>query len=170
MSLRESTEGGGNQYIMTKFTIFIILLFCLTLGIAPGTSADIHGPNECCFLDHDLTDVDSNCQAGMIVGPQRPKWCDPDGDGTPNTPDAYSQRWATCCFLDSVYTVSDWLFMAFIALTLIMFGIAGYLFLFSGGAPSNIEKSRNFLIWGIVALTLVLLSKVIPAIIKGIVS
>ena len=160
---------------MSNFRIssigFAISLFCFCFGlaIAPATFAAIHGPNECCLLDHDLIDVDSNCQAGMVVGPQRPKWCDVDGDGSPETP-TYASRWATCCFLDSIYTVSDWLFMAFIALTLIVFGIAGYFFLFSGGSSSNIEKSKNFLIWGIVALALVLLSKVIPAIIKAIVA
>ena len=155
---------------MKKFIILLILFFFLILLTPLLSEAGIYGPNECCKLNHDLIAIDEDCAPDTIVGPRNPKWCDVDGDGEEDTVDATTSKWATCCFLDSVYTISDWLFMTFLALTLIIFAIAGYLFLFSGGAPANIEKARNYIFWGTIALALVLLSKLIPAIIKAIVA
>jgi hypothetical protein len=60
--------------------------------------------------------------------------------------------------------------MAFAALAIIIFAIAGYFFLFSGGEPQKITKAQKFLLYGAVAVALVVLSKVIPAIIKAIVA
>jgi len=152
-----------------KKNILLIILFSFFLVPLPA-KAFLPGPNECCKLERDLTAVDKNCALGEIVGPSHPKWCDVDGDGEGDTITATTTKWATCCFLDSVYTISDWLFLVFLAFTLIIFGIAGYLFLFSGGEPAKIDKSRNYLFWGSIALALVLLSKLIPSIIKAIVA
>jgi len=149
---------------------YIFLMSLLVLSMPFLAKGDIHGPNECCFLEHDLTDVENGCDRGNIVGAQNPKWCDVDGDGIRDYIDGSPSKWGTCCLLDSVYTVSDWLFIIFIALTLIIFGIAGYIFLFSGGDPQKNSKAQKFLIYGAVAIALVILSKIIPAIIKAIVA
>ena len=150
---------------MKKFISSFLVLLSLFIFISFFARAAIHGPNQCCKLDHDISDCGSQ---NNIIGPNNPKWCDVDGDETMDTP-AYKSNWATCCFLDSIYTVSDWLVTVFMACTLIVFGVAGYLFLFSGGSPGKVEQARAFVLYGIIALFLVLLSKVIPAIIKAIV-
>jgi hypothetical protein len=158
---------------MKKFIILLILFFFLILISPLLGEGGIYGPNECCQLDHDLRGVDPMCTSDTIVGPKEPKWCDVDGDGKMKGKEespTSTPKWATCCFLDSVYTISDWLFMVFLAFTLIMFAIAGYLFLFSGGVPQNIEKARNYIFWAAIAMALVLLSKLIPAIIRAIVT
>jgi hypothetical protein len=156
---------------MRKSIIAYLSLISLLVLLVPFlTRGDIHGPNECCFLEHDLTDVDGGCESGIVVGAQHPKWCDVNGDGEEDSIDEYPLKWGTCCFLDSVYTISDWLFMAFAALAIIIFAIAGYFFLFSGGEPQKITKAQKFLLYGAVAVALVVLSKVIPAIIKAIVA
>lgn len=156
---------------MSKFSISLVFLFCVSFAIAPiGANADVHGPSECCLLDHDLTDIEGACVAGEIVGPPAAKWCDIDGNGSQDPVTSSPQRWATCCFLDSIYTFSDWLFMAFFVLTVIIFGIAAYFFLFSGGDPQKVSKAKSFLLYGAIAVALVVLSKVIPATIKAIVA
>ena len=158
---------------MKKFTAILTSFLFLVFAIPLIVLGDIHGPNECCLLNHDLTSVDMACDTELIVGVRNPKWCDVDGDDTMTGAEqnpTFTQRWATCCFLDSIYTFSDWLFMAFFALTVIIIGIAAYFFLFSGGEPQKVSKAQNFLLYGVVAVVLVILSKVIPAVIKAIVA
>ena len=148
---------------------YIFLISLLVLSTPFLAKGDIHGPNECCFLEHDLTDVESGCDRGNIVGAQNPKWCDVDGDGIRDYIDGSPLKWGTCCLLDSVYTVSDWLFIIFIALTLIIFGIAGYIFLFSGGDPQKIVKPKIPYLWRSCDCPCYFI-KIIPAIIKAIVA
>ncbi len=155
---------------MKKSIFCFLLLLTLLFSISFFVIADVHGPNECCKLNHEISECGNQDE---IIGARKPKWCDVDGDekmtGSERSPN-YVEDWASCCFLDSIYTASDWLITIFMAFSLIIFGIAGYLFLFSGGSPSKIEQGKTFVLYGIIALFLVLLSKVIPAIIKAIVS
>ena len=152
---------------MKKFISFLVLL-SLFFFISFFVTAAIHGPNECCKLDHTIPGCGSQ---GDIIGPPTPpgpKWCDVDGDGIMDA-STYKSNWATCCFLDSIYTTSDWLIRIFMASSLIVFAFAGYLFLSSGGDTGKVEQAKTFILYGIIGLFLVLLSRVIPAIIKAIV-
>ncbi len=155
---------------MKRFVFCFLFLLSLLFFVSFFVTAAVHGPNECCKLNHEITDCGNE---GQIIGADNPKWCDVDGDETMTGAELNPRNvddWATCCFLDSIYTASDWLITIFMALSLIIFGIAGYLFLFSGGNPGKIEQGKAFVLYGIIALFLVLLSKVIPAVIKAIVS
>ena len=148
--------------IFISFLTLLSLLFFISFFVI----ADIHGPNECCKMDHTI----SGCgNQGDIIGPPTPKWCDVDGDGIEETPTTSISNWATCCFLDSIYTTSDWLIRIFMASSLIVFAFAGYLFLSSGGDTGKVEQAKTFILYGIIGLFLVLLSRAIPAIIKAIV-
>jgi hypothetical protein len=180
-----------------------ILLFGVGLAMAA-----IHGPNECCKLDHDLTDIDGACSKDAVVAAKGcdeftcsdgndstcddnvcncPSvgmtcdedgfkcWCDTDGDGVNNAPCLISasnitKNWGTCCVVDTVYNITDWLFYILIAAIAILFIIAGFLFLTAGGDPSKISKSKTMVLYGLIGLALALLARIIPAIIKGIVS
>jgi len=106
------------------------------LGAAPVIEPPKpQGPNQCCLLNHKLTDVDPACDKGVVVGPSDARWCDVNRDGERDTIDAETVKWGTCCFLDSLYNVSDWIFIIFFPLAVVVFGVAGALFVFSGGEP-----------------------------------
>ena len=141
---------------MKKILIFIFLIFPLI------SMAEIPGPPECCKLDHDFNAVIPGCVMGRVVGPPHPRYCPHPGVTT-------ITDWGTCCFLDSIYTISDWLAMAFIAFALIIFAIGAYHFLFSGGDPAKIESAKNYFFWGSIGVILLLFSKLIPALIKAVV-
>ena len=128
------------------------------------------GANECCRLSHNLTDVDSVCSKDKVVGPTNPQWCDVNGDGTQDSVDNRTVKWGTCCLLDSIYTVSDWIFIMSFPLSILIFLVAGYFLLASGGDPQKVKNGKNLLTWGAIGLTIVILSKIIPAIIKAIVA
>jgi hypothetical protein len=128
------------------------------------------GANECCRLNHKLTDVDSACDKGVVVGPNNPQQCDLNGDGEADTIDGETIKWGTCCFLDSIYNVSDWMFYIVLSIAVIFGVISGFMFMTSGGDPAKTQKARNLLIYMAIGLVVVALSKVIPAIIKAIIT
>lgn len=172
----------------------------------------IHGPNECCILDHGLADIDPLCTQGATIAatscnpppvlpnaclagndncmtdgngdgdwvdpedyPCEECWCDADDDGQNNAMcaggvTAVTKNWGTCCIVDTIYNVTDWVFYVFligIALVVIM---AGYFFLTSGGDPNKLRSAQSLLLYAGVGLTLAVLSRIVPAIIKQIVS
>lgn len=154
---------------MKKPIILILFLFGI-LAIPAAVFADVRGPQECCILDHDLSDIDGLCVLSAIVGPlEGAKWCDPDEDGFADVP-LPCRRWATCCFVDSIYSVSDWLSTAFATVAVVVFLIAAFFFLFSGGDPGRISKSKSLFLYGVIAIVLFVLAKVIPATIKAMVA
>lgn len=201
----------------------LALLFCFGLVAIPlAVAAAVHGPNECCKLDHDLTDIDPACAKDAVVAAKgcdedpctdyppkyctdRPEdvdtenddcmcdtdgvggadtlcdecgfkcWCDIDDDGYNEAPCLISasnitKNWGLCCVVDTIYNVTDILFYILMSGVAIIFVIAGFLFLSAGGDPIKISDSKRFLIYGLIGLALALLARIIPAIIKGIVS
>ena len=207
----------------------LALLFCFGLVAIPlAVAATVHGPNECCKLDHDLTDIDPACAKDAVVAAkgcdEKPTlvapafcdcidtdndddsaadecwchlatdppgvysssceeqglkcWCDPDDDGineggcigTIGCPGDVTKNWGLCCVVDTIYNVTDILFYILMSGVAIIFVIAGFLFLSAGGDPMKVADSKRFLIYGLIGLALALLARIIPAIIKGIVS
>lgn len=187
--------------------------------------ADIHGPNECCVLDHNLTDIDGACTNGAVIsakgcdtipanstciqaGPPLDDcktdkssplnavytdpediscdncWCDVDDDGKNNAncagdqnpdmagvqPIASSKDWGTCCIVDTIYNVTDWVYYVLLIGVSLAIITAGFFFLTAGGDPNKIKSAQSSLIYGMIALALAIMSKVIPAIIKAVVS
>jgi hypothetical protein len=55
----------------------------------------------------------------------------------------------------------------FIAFAVIMFIIAGFMFLRAQGEPNDIKQARNFLIWGVVGVAVGVMAFTIPYFIQG---
>ncbi len=151
------------------FGLFLIFLFFSRLVLADG------GPNQCCVLNHNLTEIDSACvKDDRPVGPPNwdssKNWCDPDGDGRSETPAHQTKKWGLCCVVDSIYNVTDWLFYILMAGVAILFILAGFFFMTAGGDPTKISQSKRFVLYGIVGLVLALMARIIPSIIKRFVS
>jgi len=73
----------------------------------------------------------------------------------------------TCCLMNTLYTVTDWIFAALIALAGIFIIWGGVLIVMSGGAPEKVSAGRQHIVWAIIAIMIALLSKAIPAIVKA---
>jgi len=73
----------------------------------------------------------------------------------------------TCCLLNTLYTVTDWIFAALIAIAGIFIIWGGVLIVMSGGAPEKVTAGRQNIVWAIIAILVALLAKAIPAIVKA---
>jgi len=85
------------------------------------------------------------------------------------TIDYESPDWGMICMLNTVYTVTDWLFFFFFAIVVIMGVIAGYMFLTAGGDATKIEKARNLVMYIVIGIIVALIVKVVPALVRTIV-
>lgn len=63
--------------------------------------------------------------------------------------------------------IISFLWQFFVGLAVIMFIIAGILFLTSNGAPDKITQARNAFIWGVVGVIVAIVAFSIVAIISG---
>ncbi len=74
---------------------------------------------------------------------------------------------AVCCVLDTVYTVTDWLFYGVVSIAIILVVLGAYKIMTAGGNPENVNVGRQYIMWSMVGLAVALLAKSIPAIVKA---
>jgi hypothetical protein len=71
-----------------------------------------------------------------------------------------------CCFLQTLYKVTDWFFVILIALAGIFVIMGSMNLLMSGGDPSKVASGRQYVIYAIIGLIVGFLARAIPAIVK----
>jgi len=73
-----------------------------------------------------------------------------------------------CCLLDTIYTVTNWIFAGVVALVVIFVLIGAFNLLTAAGNPEKIKSGRDYIIYAAVGMFVALLAKAIPAIVKAI--
>jgi len=73
-----------------------------------------------------------------------------------------------CCLLDTIYTVTDWIFAGVVALVVIFVLIGSFNLLTAAGSPEKVKSGRDYIIYAAVGMFVALLAKAIPAIVKAI--
>ena len=73
-----------------------------------------------------------------------------------------------CCLLDTIYTVTDWIFAGIVSLVVIFVLIGAFNLLTAAGSPEKIKSGRDLIIFASVGMLVALLAKAIPAIVKAI--
>ena len=154
---------------MRKILIFLGTVFLFSFLILTGVVfSQAEKPPECCKLQHDMTSIDNpECDEGNIVGPSLSAYCPLTASGHPNVA---THKWGLCCTVDAIYTVADYIFWIFFISAVIAFSVAGYFFIVGGGDPNTLSKAKSMVFWGSIAVVVVVLSKIIPAAVKAIVS
>ncbi len=74
-----------------------------------------------------------------------------------------------CCALDLVYTVTDWIFLIVLGLSIIFILIGAFNFITAGGSPEKAATGRQYLIYAVIGIIVAILAKAIPAIAKSII-
>ena len=74
---------------------------------------------------------------------------------------------AVCCVLDTIYTVTDWIFYGVVSIAIILVVVGAYKIMTAGGNPENVNVGRQYIMWSMVGLAVALLAKSIPAIVKA---
>ena len=75
---------------------------------------------------------------------------------------------AMCCMMDTVYTVTDWIFAGITALVVIFVLIGAFNLLTAAGTPEKVKTGRDYIIYASIGMLVALLAKAIPAIVKAI--
>ncbi|MFC1789404.1 hypothetical protein ACFLYY_00305 [Patescibacteria group bacterium] len=74
-----------------------------------------------------------------------------------------------CCLLDTIYTITDWIFFFVMALAVIFILMGALTFITAGGDPEKPMKARQYLIFAAVGIIVALIAKAVPAIMKSVI-
>jgi len=143
---------------MKKFLTALILISFLGLVVAPAITLAAAPPSEItsCKLRHDLTGVDWS-NKGFV--------CPSVGTSCAFDDDTYTC--GSCCILDTIYTITDWVFIIVISIAAIMVIIGAFNIITAGGNTEKVTTGRNYIIFAIAGLIVALLAKAIPAIARN---
>lgn len=73
-----------------------------------------------------------------------------------------------CCAMDTVYTVTNWFFVAVMALVIVFVLMGAYKLLFAGGDPKAVETGRTYVLYAAAGAVVALLAKAIPSIARAV--
>jgi len=71
-----------------------------------------------------------------------------------------------CCLLNSVYNVTDWIFIILITISSLMIIWGAIMFTTSSGDPEKTGKARQLIIFAAVGIAVALFSRAVPSIVK----
>jgi hypothetical protein len=75
----------------------------------------------------------------------------------------------SCCLMDTIYTITDWIFLAVVAIAMIMIFIGAFNIVTAGGSPEKVNTGRSYIIFAAVGIIVALIAKLIPVIAKNII-
>lgn len=74
-----------------------------------------------------------------------------------------------CCLLNGVYNVTDWIFVALMAIASLMIVWGAIKFTTSQGKPEETTQARNLILYAAVGIAVALFARAIPAAVKMII-
>jgi hypothetical protein len=141
---------------MRKIITAIISLILLGLIVAPLVFADITAPAEItkCKMRHTFSGFTGfNC---------------PNKD-TDCPYDSTTYTCGACCILDTIYTVSDWVFYIVLAFAVIFISLGAFNIMTAGGEPDKVNTGRKYILYAIIGLIIGLMAKMIPYIARAVI-
>lgn len=73
-----------------------------------------------------------------------------------------------CCVMDTVYTVTDWIFVAVVVIVIIFILWGAYNLLTSQADPAKIKLGRDQIMYAAIGMIVALLAKAIPLIVRSV--
>ena len=77
--------------------------------------------------------------------------------------------WGGICTMDTIYTVTDFLFWIFLGFSVIFGVYVGIMFMTAGGNPSQVEKARSMVIYLVIGIVIAIAVKLIPSLARAII-
>lgn len=71
-----------------------------------------------------------------------------------------------CCLLNTIYNVTDWIFVILIALATVFVIIGALLLLFAAGSTERIATGRNYIIYAAIGLAVGFLARAVPGLVR----
>jgi hypothetical protein len=136
---------------MKKFLTIATLFTILTFVVAPlAASADTNTIPEGCTISSDrVTKINNNTDLD----------CGSDCVYEENA------DCGMCCLLNTVYTITDWIFFAISLIAVIIIHIGGWTFVTAGGNAESTAKGRNYLVMAAIGILIALLARAVPSIV-----
>lgn len=149
-----------------KFLIVIgsVILFVLPLFVsAQFPEAEM---SDCCELEHTIEtgvyDEDDVVGAGAVGVA-----CNSQGQ-TLNI-DVSTADWGGVCTMDTVYTITDFVFWLFFAVAIIFGIIAGFMFMSAGGNPQQLDKAKSMFTYLVIGIVVAVAVRLIPSLARAII-
>jgi hypothetical protein len=133
---------------MKKTLISLILIGLLATGLFISTAAAdtvSGGPPEGCTMSRDVGIT--NCSQGQCSFTE-------------------NSACGMCCLLQTIYNVTDWFFVALVALTTALVIYGAFLILTAGDSDEKVGKGRKWILYAALGLLIAFLAKAVPQIVK----
>ena len=140
-----------------------MLVGLVFFGLAGSVLAVDQQIAECCQLKNKVKIGNDEYDAGKTIGS-----LDVSADNCPtfSTNTVKRSDWGMVCLLNTVYTVSNWIFYLVILLSTIMIVFGGFTYITSSGDPTKSAKGKSIITYALIGLAVALLAKVLPSVMK----
>jgi len=128
-------------------SLSLIGILAATLLIPVGALGAVTGPPEFCTI-----------RAGGVGVPE----C---GAGQCDFADAVKPC-GMCCLLNTVYNVTDWIFVALVAITVFFVIMGAFKILTAKDSAEEVGKGRQYIMYAALGLLVAFLAKAVPQIVK----
>lgn len=125
-----------------------ILITILALVLPITVLAQVTAPTTC-TLRRDLTTINAACTNTAVVS---------------------IDNYGMCCLVNTIYSITDWIFYISMAFIGIMIVIGAFTIITAGGDPSKVSQGRNYILYAIVGMVVAFFARAIPAVVKTLVS
>jgi len=115
-------------------------------AISGGTGGTTGGPLEKCTMTRDVG----------VTG------CPATGDCVFAT----TPKCGICCLLQTLYNITDWIFIILVGLAGIFVIMGAVVILTAGGTPEKLTTGRNYILYAAIGLLIAFLAKAIPGVVK----
>ena len=167
---------------MKKILSLLVLSLLLVGLIAPVMAgAQDEKIKECCTIHQAInlgTDV-GTCAANAVAAPtwEAAKLCnaaitkgEDEATASLMCPVGKLGNWGMFCLVNVIYIVTNWIFYLMMIGVVIVFVIAGAMYMMSSGDPEKTKSAKGLMIFGVVGLVIALVAKLVPSVVKLIVA
>jgi len=153
-----------------KKTLSVLFLISFLAFLAAPVFAQYQAPKECCVLKRaiKLEGMTTGCSVNSVAAPDA-SWVgtgETQCNGTAGYCAESATAWGMICLLNTLYSVSDWIFVVLVALAGIFIIIGAMTLLMAAGNPEKVTSGRNYIMYAAIGLIVGLLAKAIPSLVR----
>ena len=148
---------------MKKIVSALTLIGFLGILFVPLMVSGQEALKECCVLSRAITLEGSSCYADDIAAPNNAAAAE---CGAGNYCTESGPRWGMFCLMNTMYSITDWIFVVLVAIAGLFVIIGAMTLLTSAGAPEKVTSGRNYILYAAIGLIVGLLSKAVPALVR----
>jgi hypothetical protein len=131
----------------TLISLSLIGFLAVTLLIPVGALGATQGPPNACTMSRDVN----------VEGCPSSGECSFNSDTSPC---------GICCLLQTVYSVTDWIFVLLVALTTVFVIWGAFKILTAKDSAEEVGKGRQYIMYAALGLLVAFLAKAVPQIVK----